>query len=134
MEMLLDPEDTILVEKPCYSGILAFLDAFDCHKVFVNTNSSGIDPVHLQEILETWPSNKPKPKCLYTVPTGNNPTGSCHATTLKSTILKLDTKHNVIILEDDPYYYLLYTTLDFPLILVWIPQAMSSDLNLYPKC
>ena len=108
MEMLLDPEDTILVEKPCYSGILAFLDAFECHKEFIKTNENGVDSRALHQLLSTWPSHKKKPKCLYTVPTGNNPTGSCTPLQEKQDILKLAIEHDFVILEDDPYFYLQY--------------------------
>ena len=108
MEMFLDPSDTILVEQPCYSGILAFLNAYDCNKQFIKTNHNGIDINHLTSVLESWPSNKKKPKCLYTVPTGNNPTGSCTPFENKKSILELAVKHDFIILEDDPYYYLQY--------------------------
>eukprot|EP00835_Amoeboradix_gromovi_P001356 NODE_60_length_25605_cov_0.732377.p5 type:complete len:393 gc:universal NODE_60_length_25605_cov_0.732377:25107-23929(-) len=119
MEMLLNPDDTILVEKPCYSGVLAFLNPFDCYKVFVNTDENGIQFEHLSEILESWPTNKPKPKCLYTVPTGNNPTGSCTSLEKKKLILELAVKHDFVILEDDPYYYLQYT-----------PERLPSYLSL----
>lgn len=46
--------------------------------VEVVSDAKGINPSHLEEILETWPGDRPRPTVLYTVPTGSNPTGvSC---------------------------------------------------------
>lgn len=36
--------------------------------VDVQTNEEGLRPEHLQSIMENWPSDRPKPKALYTVP------------------------------------------------------------------
>jgi aromatic amino acid aminotransferase I len=42
----------------------------------------------------------------YTIPTGANPSGSSLTLERKKTIYAIAQKHNLLILEDDPYYYL----------------------------
>ena len=34
----------------------------------VHTDADGIDSRSLRNILDSWPSSKPKPKILYTIP------------------------------------------------------------------
>ena len=60
------------------SGVSAFLRA-DCHELIeVGSGANGIDPFDLERVLSTWPESRRRPRVLYTVPTGSNPTGrSC---------------------------------------------------------
>ena len=42
--MLLNPEDTLLMEEPTYSGSLAFLKPHGCNLVGVQTDPGGMIP------------------------------------------------------------------------------------------
>lgn len=53
-EMLLNPEDSLLVETPTYSGSLAFLKPYGCHLAGVPTDSQGLVPSELESILNNW--------------------------------------------------------------------------------
>lgn len=58
------------------SGVVGLLKA-DCHElVEVPTDEDGIIPSELRRILSGWPSGQPRPRVIYTTPTGSNPTGS----------------------------------------------------------
>jgi kynurenine/2-aminoadipate aminotransferase len=106
-EMLIDPQDSILIEAPAYSGTLAFLRPLECQFVHVSTDSLGLDPSSLAQILKEWPiKDKPLPKILYTVPIGGNPTGLSTTLERKKEIYKIAEEYDLLILEDDPYYYL----------------------------
>ncbi len=44
----------------------------------VHADAQGLDPIGLEQTLVEWPSDRRRPKVLYTTPTGSNPTGqSC---------------------------------------------------------
>ena len=43
---------------------------------------------------------------LYTVPTGSNPNGGTLSLSRRVRLLSLAQKHSLIVLEDDPYFYL----------------------------
>ena len=60
----------------------------------------------LSKILREWPKDTPRPKILYTVPIGGNPTGISTTLERKKQIYALAQEFNLLILEDDPYYYL----------------------------
>jgi tryptophan aminotransferase len=60
------------------SGIIGFLKVDGHELVEVSTDEEGIIPLDLETILTHWPTNSPRPRVIYTVPTGSNPTGvSC---------------------------------------------------------
>lgn len=111
-EMLLDPDvDSILVEEPAYAGILPCLHACRANVVPIASDDQGVDPQALEEALANFPKDKPKPKCLYTTPTGANPSGTTASEQRKRDILAICRRHSVLILEDDPYYFLDFSKL-----------------------
>ncbi|KAH8112713.1 PLP-dependent transferase [Phellopilus nigrolimitatus] len=105
---LINPGDSLLVESPVYSGVLPIVDELRGEIVPVETDSEGIKSSFLRSVLETWPSSKPLPKFLYTVPYGCNPSGTTASTERRREVLELSRKYDFLILEDDPYYYLYY--------------------------
>ncbi|GBE87948.1 Aminotransferase tdiD [Sparassis crispa] len=105
---IVNPGDAVLVENPVYAGVLPILHALHCDLVEIPTDSQGILSGSLRSTLENWPASKPKPKALYTVPYGCNPTGTIAALERRREVLDLAREHNFLILEDDPYYYLYF--------------------------
>jgi len=100
--------DSVLVESPVYAGVIPTFQSLHCDIVEVETDAEGIRSSSLRSILEQWPAEKQKPKILYTVPYGCNPTGMTATLQRRKEVLKLAREHNFIILEDDPYFYLYY--------------------------
>ncbi|KAF9553975.1 PLP-dependent transferase [Agrocybe pediades] len=105
---MVDPGDSVLIESPVYAGVIPMFHALHCNQIEVETDAQGIRSSSLRSILEQWPTDKPKPKVLYTVPYGCNPTGASATLERRKEVLKLAREHNFIILEDDPYFYLYY--------------------------
>lgn len=63
----------------------------------------------LDEVLSTWDEQARggrKPFLVYTVPTGQNPTGSTQSLQRRKAIYAVAQKHDLYILEDEPYYFL----------------------------
>ncbi|KAK4140472.1 aminotransferase [Dichotomopilus funicola] len=105
-QVFTDPGDPVMLETPAYPGVSAFLRA-DCHElVEVGSGADGIDPSDLERVLSNWPEDRPRPKVLYTVPTGSNPTGRSCTEANKSRILELAKRFDFMIFEDDAYYFL----------------------------
>ncbi|KAF5374493.1 hypothetical protein D9615_009117 [Tricholomella constricta] len=108
---LVNPGDSILVESPVYAGVLPMFHNLKCEQIEVETDAHGISSSSLRSILENWPAGKPKPRVLYTVPYGCNPTGMTATLERRKAVLSLAREHDFIILEGepyDPYYYLYY--------------------------
>eukprot|EP00123_Amoebidium_parasiticum_P001249 comp12292_c0_seq1/m.7123 comp12292_c0_seq1/g.7123 ORF comp12292_c0_seq1/g.7123 comp12292_c0_seq1/m.7123 type:complete len:450 (-) comp12292_c0_seq1:161-1510(-) len=108
LEMLVDRGDNILVESPTYSGTLGLLRPLGCNLIGVATDGQGLVPESMEQILTSWDSRKqgPKPRVLYTIPCGSNPTGASMSVERRQKVLKLATEHDMLVVEDDPYYYL----------------------------
>lgn len=45
----------------------------------VDADNQGLSPDHLRKVLDNWEKDRPnqkRPKVLYTIPMGSNPTGA----------------------------------------------------------
>ncbi|KCV68464.1 hypothetical protein H696_04758 [Fonticula alba] len=118
-EMLLDPQtDSVLVESPCYSGVLAglrpHLGANPGAVVGVGTDEHGLRPDRVDTVLRNWPTleqdptARARPRVLYTIPAGGNPTGTTQPEHRRRELYEVAREHDLLIVEDDPYYYLQY--------------------------
>lgn len=75
----------------------------------VPLDGHGIIPEELDALLNNFPTNYPgvkKPKVLYTIPTGQNPSGATLDNVRREKIYAIAQKHDFLIIEDDPYWYL----------------------------
>lgn len=101
---LSNPGDVILCEEFSFSSALETAHANGLTTVGVKMDLEGIVPEALETQLENWVG--PKPKFLYTIPTGQNPTGSVVCAERRQAIYKIAQKYDFLIIEDEPYYYL----------------------------
>ena len=94
----LGPGDTIGVETPCFSGAI---DAFRLSHV--NLQPIPVDDNGIRvDILEDL-APYTRFKAIYTVPTGQNPTGAIMSLSRRHDLLHFAQQHNVLILEDEPH-------------------------------
>ncbi|KZT42180.1 PLP-dependent transferase [Sistotremastrum suecicum HHB10207 ss-3] len=105
---LLNEGDSVFVETPAYPGIVPLFQSMNINIIEIPTDSKGLRPGAMEQVLDNWDPSMPKPKLLYTIPVGSNPTGFTATTKRRLDVLSLARKHNFLILEDDPYYYLYY--------------------------
>lgn len=127
-EMLVNPGDNVLLDAPTYSGTLAALNPIDCNLINVPSDQHGMIPAALREVLSRWDPaevHKPgsdAPRVLYTIPNGGNPTGASMTTQRKQEVYELARQYDMLIIEDDPYYFLQF---DKP----WAPTFLSMDTD-----
>lgn len=112
-EMLVAPGESMLVEDPTYSGALAFLRPYGAVLRGVATDAQGILPEAL-EAAATAAGPGPRPRVLYTIPTGQNPGGSTASPERRRAVYEIACRHDLLIIEDDPYYFLAYGDGDAP--------------------
>ncbi|CAG98244.1 bifunctional 2-aminoadipate transaminase/aromatic-amino-acid:2-oxoglutarate transaminase [Kluyveromyces lactis] len=98
--------DTILAEQFAFSSSISAAEAQGVNVFPIPLDEHGIIPSKLETILDNWTEGAAKPKLLYTVPTGQNPTGSSLSFDRKEEIYRIAQKHDFIIIEDEPYYFL----------------------------
>ncbi|KAJ7614107.1 PLP-dependent transferase [Roridomyces roridus] len=107
---LLNPGDPVLVQSPVYAGVIPLFHSLHCEQIEIDTDADGISSASLRAVLESWPAGKAKPRVLYTIPYGGNPTGATATLARRREVLSLAREHNLLIMEDDPYFYLFYGT------------------------
>lgn len=96
--------DFILAEQFTFSAASECARSNGVTIVPVVVDLEGIIPSALEKQLENWKG--PLPKLLYTIPTGQNPTGGNISFERRQAIYKLAQKYDFIIVEDEPYYFL----------------------------
>lgn len=111
----------------------------------IKMDEQGLIPEYMDELLSNWDVKERKarkPFILYTVPSGQNPTGATQGVERRKAIYKVAQKHEVYILEDEPYYFLQmqpYTGVDAPsvpppanneaFLKALIPTYLSMDID-----
>ncbi|KAJ1959968.1 hypothetical protein IWQ62_004406 [Dispira parvispora] len=111
------PGDSMLVDEWTYPAAVDTAQSHGVKLAPVPMDHDGMDPTALDALLSDWARahpNSPKPKMMYLVPTGQNPTGVTMSLPRRRAIYQLAQKHNLIIFEDDPYYYMQYAAYQSP--------------------
>jgi len=103
----------VLVERPVYSGAVATIRPLGAHMVGIGMDGEGLMADEMDRVLTNWDekSQGRKPKLLYTVPTGHNPSGITLSNPRRRAVYNVAVKHDLLICEDDPYYFV---QLDIP--------------------
>jgi kynurenine/2-aminoadipate aminotransferase len=111
LDVVLNDGDTLLVENPTYPGTLAALKAMDIKLFGTEVDEHGMNVAALRSKLEAWNEhedtrNHVKPKVIYVIPTGQNPSGATLSNSRRQELYKVAQDHDLLILEDDPYWHL----------------------------
>ncbi|PSC74701.1 Adenosine deaminase [Micractinium conductrix] len=114
--LFMDRGDSLLLEEysyPVVTGSLA--QPKGLHAIPVPIDEGGIIPERLEQVLaelraavDAGTSSVPFPKLLYTIPTAHNPTGCTILPERRAAVYRLCQRYNLLLVEDDPYFYLQY--------------------------
>ncbi|OBT66719.1 hypothetical protein VE03_03865 [Pseudogymnoascus sp. 23342-1-I1] len=112
--------DYILSEQYTFASAVETALPLGCKFLGIKMDSEGLMPEDMDDILSNWDvkaRGARKPHLLYTVPTGQNPSGATQSVERRKALYKVCQKHDVFIIEDEPYYFLQmqpYTGTDAP--------------------
>jgi kynurenine/2-aminoadipate aminotransferase len=106
IDLLVDEGDPVLVEDPTYSGALSVFRPYNCNIIGVKTDQDGLVPDALRHVLQNWKSGLRRPRVLYTIPTGQNPSGTTLPNARRRAVYDIAAEHDLLIIEDDPYWNL----------------------------
>lgn len=100
--------DKVLMDEFAFSTALETAEPLGIKVVGVPMDEEGLLPAAMDEILTNWnvASGGRKPHVLYTVPSGQNPTGATMGVARRREVYEVCQKHDIFIIEDDPYYFL----------------------------
>lgn len=102
-KVLLDPGDTVLLERPGYLGAIQTFSLFEVAFRSVDLLQDGPDLDQFEKEIRT-----PGLKLFYGVPNFQNPTGLSYSLEKRKAIAELLEKHDILFLEDDAYGELRY--------------------------
>ena len=101
--VLLDPGDVVLVELPSYTGAITAFRNVGAELVGVAQDVDGLNLEALESTLQGLRAEGRTVKCLYVVPNFQNPTGLLVGLEKRTQLLEWAGRHDLLIVEDDPY-------------------------------
>ena len=104
--------EIIVSENPAFIGALNTFRSYGAKLKGVDVLDDGMDI----EALERTFQENPNVKMLYTIPSFQNPLGTCTCLEKRRAIYDLCVKYGVVILEDNPYGELRFDGEDIPTI------------------
>ncbi|KAL1963130.1 hypothetical protein VTN77DRAFT_8673 [Rasamsonia byssochlamydoides] len=109
LRILCERGDYILTEEYSFSTALETAVPLGIKAAPVKMDEQGLLPESLDEVLTNWDEKARgarKPHLLYTIPSGQNPTGATQSAERRKEVYKVAQKHDLFIVEDEPYYFL----------------------------
>ncbi|KAJ7729394.1 pyridoxal phosphate-dependent transferase [Mycena maculata] len=108
LSILLNPGDSFLTDRYAYNLGLDQARARATFPVAVATDVEGLSAVGLERVLASWDEKArgfKRPRVIYTQGGIHNPTGLLITAQRKKDIYAVAVRYDLIIVEDDPYYY-----------------------------
>jgi len=101
-KIFLQPGDCVIVESPTYIGAIQVFHNAGV-RILTLPSSTSLSLALLEDYLIRY-----RPKLFYIIPTFQNPNGRVLTLTERRELLRLAARHQLIIVEDDPYSELYY--------------------------
>ena len=119
-KVLCNEGDVIVSENPAFIGALNTFRSYAAVLKGVDVLEDGMD---LDALEAAFRDNK-NVKMLYTIPSFQNPLGTCTSLEKRRAIYDLCVKYGVVILEDNPYGELRFDGEDIPPIKSMAPEGI----------
>lgn len=126
LRVMVEPGDTVLVERPTYTTALQALRHAGARVVTVRTDADGMVVDELESVL-----GRPGTKAIYTLPTFGNPTGATMSLSRRKRLLELAVRHQLLIIEDDAYGDLRFDGEEVPALAALARDAGAEDRLVY---
>ena len=109
---LVNEGDVVITEAPSFIGSLNTFRSYNAKLVGVNIDDDGMNIEELEKALKTHKNAR----FIYTIPNFQNPSGITMSLEQRKKMYELAKKYNVLILEDNPYGDLRYSSEYIPCI------------------
>jgi 2-aminoadipate transaminase len=106
--LLVDPGETVILEECCYAGAINRFKRIGAKIVGAPLDAHGLRIDALEKLLDELKAKGVTPKCIYTIPTIQNPTGSILPLERRHALLALARERGIAIFEDECYADLLW--------------------------
>lgn len=106
--VVLDPGDIVVTENPTYINSLYAFRQHGAIAVGVRIDDDGMRTDLLEDLLRRLSNEGKKVKMIYTIPTGQNPSGTTLSEDRRKHLLELASQYDLLVLEDGAYNYLAF--------------------------
>ena len=118
---MISPGDKVIVEGPTFLATIQCFRLYGAELVSAPIDADGVDTEKLEQLIVEH-----KPKFVYLIPTFGNPSGALLSLERRRKVLALAVKHQVMVVEDDPYGDLYFNAAPPPSILSLSNQVPGS--------
>ena len=126
--MFTQPNDTVFVEEPTYFLALRIFADHQLNVISLPTDENGLIIDALEEKLA-----QQQPVFVYTIPTFHNPTGITLSHERRERLVELSQEHNFLIVADEVYQLLNYSTTPPPPMASYIESETVLSLASFSK-
>jgi len=105
---LLNPGDIVITESPSYLAAIGAFRMTGARIIGVKIDEHGMRTDLLEERLKQLGEDVRRVKFIYVIPVGQNPAGTTMNKDRKKHLLEIASRYDLLILEDDPYSYIIY--------------------------
>ena len=116
-KIFIDPGAYVLTGRPTYLGAIQAWRAYQAKFVTVPLDDDGIQVERMEDVLKTTDI-----RYIYVLPNFHNPAGTTLSEARRHLLVELARKHDLIIVEDDPYGALRYSGEDIIPIAAIAPE------------
>lgn len=107
--VFIDPGDVIITENPTYLAAIGAFKNNGATLIGIPIDDNGMKTDILEERLQKMtPEERSRVKFIYTIPIAQNPAGVSLSHERKKHLLEIASRYDLLIVEDDPYSYLVF--------------------------
>ena len=117
-KVLINPGDKVIVEGPTFLATINCFRLYGADMVSAPVDGQGVDTDALERLIVEH-----RPKFIYLIPTFGNPSGALLSLARRRAVLEMAVRHQVLVVEDDPYGDLYFGEAPPPSLL-----ALSSEV------
>jgi len=107
-KLMIDPGDIVIVENPSYVNTLLVWKPYGVRLIGIPMDENGMDTHLLESKLRELRADGKFPKLIYTIPTGQNPTGITMSLDRRKHLYEIASQYDLLIVEDGAYNHLVY--------------------------
>lgn len=102
--LYLEPGDVVLVESPTFVQSVQVFRMFEARCIACETDDNGLAIEDVEAKIKKY-----SPRMIYVIPTFQNPSGRTTSLERRKAIAELGSRHDIVVLEDDPYCEMRYS-------------------------
>ena len=102
--LYLEPGDVVLVESPTFVQSVQVFRMFEARCIACETDDNGLVIEDVEAKIHKY-----SPRMIYVIPTFQNPSGRTTSLERRKAIAELGSRHDIVVLEDDPYCEMRYS-------------------------